>query len=469
MNIRILPLACLSLALFLSCGPGPSAGGSSEETNAIAGIVVDGQGKPVANAWVEVRPSQEYYQPSVVMKTQGRSLPVSLSPTVLRDTTDSEGRWLLQTGKPGSFTVLAGDSKGRLLLRKVSLEDKLQLVDTLHAAVSFQTKVNSRWSLPQGILAVVPGTLFHSSTDSAGMLRFDSLPQGTYDLLVKSGDTFRYADIQVTLALRQNQAAQMWGPYDSDAVLDSSSRASLMTNAAAFAEDSVVLPLRYEYGVRAWWEMERLKADGGFQFFTDSRARAEQGVVYGGTVVPGIFGKGLHFDGESQFGVIESAGTVFDSLEAFSIELWFKLDSLPSGESFQRNLFGQLAMSGDSSSDLFSIALVKGPAQNLAVGFLLSDGHSGALSVENRVVSKVAIKANAWNYVLATWDGGQACVFVNASSASCRELALTDFVKSKEPLYFGKENLPVVLDEIRIVDINMDGNDARYRWLRRLQ
>lgn len=469
MKLMIVFSMLLFVTALLGCNNSPQAGGSSEETNAIAGILVDSKGKAIANAWVEVRPTTDQYQPTVVMKTNVGALRMAAATMSYRDTTDASGRWSIQSDIPGEYTILAGDSTGRKILRKVYLQKDMEIQDTLLPSVSFKTTISCRWSLPQGVLAVIPGTMLHASADSAGTIRFDSLPQGDLDMKVLSGDAFRYEDIQVVLRLDPAQETRIWGPYSSNEMLDSANRTIVQSKATELPLDTLTLPLRYDYGVRGWWNLDQMLEKDGFQFFQDSKSRAEQGVIYGGSLETGVFNKGLHLNGALEFGVVESAGSVFDSVGAFSVELWFNLQSIPEGESYQRNLFGQMGFAGEESADVFSIALVKDAEQKPVVGFLLSDGVTGTLDSTALVRSNVAIDTSKWNYVVATWDGSKACLMVNAEAMVCKQLFIEQISKSTESLYFGKEDLNVILDEIRIIDINMDQNDARYRWLRRLQ
>lgn len=469
MKLLSLWIAVLSMGFWVSCSKDQTAGGSSEETNAIAGVVVDGSGKPVANAWVEIRSTAEQYQSTTVKKASAATLQLAATSESYRDTTDSLGRWDVDVSRKGLYTVLSGDAKGRMSLRNVDLQGDVVVRDTLLPSVSFQTTITCRWGLSQGLLAVIPGTMFHAYADSFGVVQFDSLPQGEVNVKIISPDVYRYEDIQVSLQLDAKGVSKLWGPYNGSDVLDSAMRMAVQSEVNQLTPDVISLPLRYDYGVRGWWAFDQLKKDGSFQFFLDSKGRSGDGVVYGGSLVDGQFNSALHLNGSGQFGVIESVGSVFDSMGTFSLEVWFKLNAEPSGSAYLRNLVGQMGISGADSNDLFSLALVKNGDDKIHVGFLLSDGISGVLDSAKMVRSNASVVVGEWNYVLATWDGMQTCISVNAQAFVCREQEIEKLQPSALPLYFGKEDLDVVLDEIRIVDVNMDQNDARYRWLRRLQ
>lgn|GEM_PF-7123163 len=467
MKLLLLPLlAVANLALMACSGSASHAGGSSEETNALAGILVDSVGLPVANAWVEVRPASDDPVTVALRKPIASVDEIFLVASVWRDTTDKEGRWAVQPGFSGSFTVVAGAANGFRSIHSVVFLDSLQILDTIWPASPLVFKLD----LPEGALGgnevTLPGTRYSAISDSLGMVRFDSLPQGHFDMIM-------HPKLQARLAKSYWRVAhvgtsKVWGPFSVQGISDSTWAQASVHDGAIL--DTLHCPYLYEYGVRSWWTFDDLQPAQPLQDFLDTRGHSASGILYGGTPVVGVNGFALSLENSAQFGVIETTGSTFDSLQAFSVELWVRVRALPDLELYQMNLVGQLGVGDALSEDLFSLALVRdsvGAQPHFA--FLLSDGNSGALSDSGKVISNSAVDVGEWIYLAATWDGKRSCIYVNDDAPVCRELSISALLKSPEPMYFGKENLHVDLDDVRVIGICLNESDVRYRWLKRFQ
>jgi len=470
MNRLILQWTCCILGLLVLSGcPTKTAGGSSEETNTIAGVLVDGSGKPVANALVSIQMSTSEATPTVLAKASVSSVVyVSLYDEVLMDTTDGQGRWSVKPTYQGAYTILAKDSTGRLMIREVDFDDSVRVQDTMQQSRSLDLNLACRFGSPRGSVVAIPGTPYAQAADSLGHVHFDSLPQGRYTIMLRSADPFRYADQRMNIDLRSSEVPSLWGPFQADAFFDSTARSQALQATPSFGLDTIWFPLVYAYEVRAWWNFDALQPVGQILKFVDARGRSGDGVVYSGTSDSGIVNTALHLQNASQFGVVEDAGSTFDSLGPFSVEAWVKIQQLPDSAGYQMNLVGKLGLAGDLSGDLFSLAVVRDSTDSLAhFAFLLSDGQSGALDSADRVKSSATVALGTWTYVMASWDGISACLYVDGVQAGCGDLGVRNFATTTVPVYFGKENMDLVLDEVRIIGINLGVADARYRWLRR--
>jgi len=470
MNIMLRIILSFALLALVACSSKPVAGGTSEETNTIAGVLVRANGTPVVGAWVEVRSANAITQSTTLAKklTANVNDVVNVS-DVLRDTTDNQGHWSVKPSSLGSYVLLAGDTSGLLAMRSVIWMDSVRTRDTLRAGVSFSTQVSCRTGSAIGSLVSIPGTHFSAKVDSLGRVSFPNLPQGVLSLMVQSPDPYRYADAVWSLNLKDSVKV-LRGPFTNLRGLDSASRWIAKSSVDVARVELLEMPMGYEYQVCAWWSFDSWIMEGNVQLFQDSRGRSGDGVVYGAGLVDGVVGKALSLENGSQFAVVEDPGTVFQTLGKFSVEAWVNLRSLPDTAGYQMNLVGQIGFAGDQSKDLFSLAVVRDSlGAQPAFAFLLSNGNSGALDTSERVVALEPVSLNQWTYVLATWDSTQACVFVNGVRSNCRVLGAKTFVPSPEAIYFGKENFSVILDEVRIIGFNLDAADANFRWLRRFQ
>ena len=459
-NVSLLT-CCLGL-LFLSCD-GNHYTGTDEQTNTIAGIVRDSLGNALAGVAVEVRTSNSVPAIASLVRVQSSTITVTVVENILTDTTDSQGQWSVFTQDSGAFTVVMTAPDGRTAIHQVNLDDSVHLSDTVYAPLSLSLDLATRWGAANTDLVLL-GTRFRETSDSLGHLEFTGLPRGTYTAQLFSPDEQRYAETRWRLYL--DDASATWqGPFYADDDLDSLKMEGSTEILAASDKDTLALPLIYSYDVRAWWEFDELQQDENLLTFYDSRGITGTGVAYNASLITGVWDSAISLDGSSQFGVVEDVGTAFDSLQNFSVEAWVLLDSLPSATSYQYNLVGQLGF-GTSSADLFSLALAKDSGSDAHFAFLLSDGQS-TLDTSRRVMATQNAEAGEWIYLAATWDGTQACLYVDGELTSCRELTIDSLYASTEAIYFGKEDLGFALDETRIIGINLDQTDVQYRWLRR--
>jgi hypothetical protein len=454
-------LLSAALLFFVAC-PGPRVAGTDEQTNAIAGIVRDSLGNPVPKALVEVRLTNT--EPASVAL---RRAVLTFDDRIYLDTTDQDGRWSIQPPANESYSILIESPDHRMSLRTVDFADSLRLIDTVLSSQPWALALSCHTGVAQGAKVSLLGTHLQAESDSLGRVSFAHLPQGTYPVLMRSPDPLRFADTKWILQMGPSGEAMHWGPFHSEADLDSAVKVNATNVEFGSTATAIRLPLVYEYEVRSWWAFDDLRASGLLLQFNDLRARTGAGLVYGGSATKGMWGNALSLADGSQFGVIESMGSAFDSLASFSVEAWVKVRVLPDTGTYQLNLVGQLGFDSTLAQDLFSLAVVGSAGQNPSFAFLLSDGKSGALDTSDRVVSKQNVAIGCWAYLAATWDGAQACLYVNGELGGCRALAIKAFAPSPEVIYFGKEDFSFVIDEVRIEGVPLDQADVTYRWWRR--
>ena len=451
-------VSSLALGFLLGCPASPprADGGSSEETNAIAGVVVDGSGTPVAGAKIEVRPS------NVVPVSAALAKQTVGGDGALLTTTDSKGKWFVNPSLEDEYRVLANGGGGQLSIHTVDYKNgpAVKILDTLRPSVSLQSVVLCRGGLPQGLVAMLPGTPWFSMPDSAGRVRFDSLPQGDFELKIRANGSQRIGDVDYRVAVTAG-GVQAWGPFSAGVQVDSTSGSRI---------DTIRMPFLNDFGVRATWSFSYLGGTSSPRSFVDSRGRAGQGTLFGGSLVSGLFGNALALGSGNDFGVVEDPGSVFDSLREFSVEAWVRVRTLPALDTYQLNLFGKLGFAGSGSNDLFSLAVVRPLGDSAShFAYLLSDGQSGELDSADLVMAPQPVALEQWAYLMATWDGVQSCIYVNGRKGACRVLPFSWVLPGPEALYFGKEDYSVELDEIQVSDVKLEEADAQYRWLRRFQ
>lgn len=458
----------LVLLWLVSCGP-QTAGGTSEETNAIAGVILDESGLPMSKVAVTVRSNIAMATASNLQKSNTTVEITLWSEQVWTDTTDAKGQYRIQPGVAGDYVVLAKDAHGNLSMRQVQLaNDLVKVHDTLHPAYALKAQLQARFGTARGSKVYLMGTDRMAEADSAGFFTLDSIPQGEMMLQVQSSDPYRYAETRYVVSVTK-ASQSVYGPFMSFYLPE-----TLATTATAFtlknAQEGVVLelPLVYAYEVRAWWAFDALSFDGSTAQFVDSRGRSGNGLAYNSQLSLGIQGKAVKFTGASSFAVIEDPGSVFEEMTEFSTEAWVRIDELPDSVGYQMNLYGKLGWNG--VNDMFSMAVDRSRNDSAAHwAFLVATGSEGILDSNGKVLSTESVVLNEWTHLMATWNGTEACVYVNGKRSACRTLEATPVGWAQTPMVFGKEDLTFVLDEVRLIGAKLEEADARYRWLRRFE
>lgn len=453
----LLTLFCfMALAGIWSC-TSPVAGGTSEETNAISGQILDSLGNPVPGLAVALRPQEFRVQTMVSPKLQAARLQISFE-YERWDTTDAGGQWHFGGVVPGSYVLSSQHDDGRIAYRAVQKNlGILELSpDTLHRPGELRGQVALRWDVPHGVRVQIPGTTFFTTTDSVGKFHLLPVPRSIYSLSVTSPDPLRYASALFQVE-PQAQVPRLIGPM--------SQESSLVSGQSV--QDSVfTLPMHSEYAIISWWNFDYLRYVSSEGSFYDVRGRSPAAILYGGAVqAEGISQKALRLNGASQFAVVHPAPAGLDNAQSLSLEAWVRLHSLPDTGAFVGNVVGKLGFGIGQPQDVFSLAVVRNycGVSGPALAFFLGDG-TGTLGCAQMIADTLATPLEHWVHVLAAWDGNSKKLFVNGRQVATGLTSFTQLSASGESLYFGKENLVFDLDEVRLVGVSLQGPDAFYRW-----
>jgi hypothetical protein len=157
-------------AALLGCGqPEQVAGGTSSEVpNALNGRIVDGQGRPVADASVHVVPSQAFADSGLILDSAR---------------TDSAGRWFIAV-PTGDWTVVAQGAAGWSM--RAGAPDGVLYTDTLRSPVWVTGSVGAGFGHTQVWLR---GTTLSATADSTGAFFFGPLPSGRLRLHLRADST----------------------------------------------------------------------------------------------------------------------------------------------------------------------------------------------------------------------------------------------------------------------------------------
>lgn len=452
MNKRVYPLiAAVSLiaSFYAACSESDKqnvAGGISEETNTVAGVLTDLNGNPVQGVPVLARH-------------------VSIDSIQFSDTTSAEGEFAFPIVRQGGYGVSAvHDSLAYYETFKyegkgLNLEGGLRHV----ASVSGKIALDDGYNL-DGIDVSVPGSKWHAEADSLGRFTLSGIPEGRYALLVTSPDPSRYLSAQFAMTL-ENSGYRLKGPLPAEM--------PIVEEIYGSHKDSVVcLPASNEYGLLAWWPMDYAPVLGGDSVTTDVRGFSGTAKLYGGVEQgTGIVGNSLRFRSAERFGVIEDDRGILDSLDELTLEAFVKLNDFADDGVYQKNIMGKLGFGAEDDKNVFSLALIRGVCgtEKPSLAFFLADG-SGDDSFdsdgacESAVVSNADLVMDSWIYVVVTWKDGSLKIYQNSELVGVRNIGVNLLLPSGEPIFFGKEDLDFELDDVRLGAKAITSADVLYRY-----
>lgn len=451
---QILSLIVASSAVgFVACST-DLAGGVSEETNSLAGILLDTKGNSVAGVPVVARH-------------------MYVDTLVYTDTTDASGKFALPLSRQGIYGISA-ESESQALYKTVRYSGKK--IESLSLEMSEVTSVKGRVVLDsslmaKGVVVYLPGTSWSAEADSAGTFEFKSIPVGSYAVLVESPDPMRYVNAAYLLDATTDDAI-LSGPLptsDENLFVDDGDSVSYNFGSTedAGSKNVIQLPLSTEYGLFSWWSMDYETVNGTQRTLRDSRGNADGILLYGNAqLVDGVLDKALSLRGAEQFGVVENDNGALDSAEQFTIELLLHLDSAESGSSYRKNIMGKLGFGADGDHDLFSLALVEGGCgvENARLAFFLADGSGDSLSCENAAVSNKNVEFGSWFHLVVVYDAGMIRMYENGNLVAEKETQIKLLGGSDEPIFFGKESLNLMLDDVRLGKKAITSADVLYRY-----
>lgn len=299
-----------------------------------------------------------------------------------------------------------------------------------------------------------------------------------------SPDPIRYVDA-FYIAKFKDGSAEFAGPYPIDMI--DSIMSKVDSNALNESEDSsivlessdgtpvamassidMMMPISTEYGLQCWWPFDYL-TDGsaGTKVSSDARGRTDGVVFYGSPELSeGVSRKSINLNGASQYGVVENDRNALDSATEFTLEAWVNLAKLPKESVYRKNIVGKLGFGSEADQNVFSLSLVKGECgvKNPRLAFFIAEGSKGdSLDCENMVLSgKVA--QDEWMYVTSVWNGDSLSMYINGALVDSRKTSVKKINPSSEPVIFGKENLNLKLDDVRLSKKAINSADVLYRY-----
>ena len=417
--------------VWVGCSNNEVAGGVSEETNTIAGVLVDRKGSPVVSAKVLCK--------SVEVDTLESS-----------DETNSKGEFSLPVKRYGSYGISASvDSLAFYEMVEFKGKDVDLKSVALRETVDFKGRVMLRDdSTAAGITVRVPGSSWAAQTDSLGFYKLEGLPMGKTGLLVVPTDLTRFVKVEHEV--------------------------NVGILAGANGMDSVMVPLSMEYGLRSWWAFGAVGKDGAVDFVNDSRAWTAGMKLYGSPEYGGFvsyegtpnFVGAVHFKGASQFGVVEDDRGILDGVTGFAVEAVLQVDKvLDTAATYRKNLVGKLGFGSEEDRPVFSMAVVKGMcgSKKTSFAFFMADGSGDSLSCKTAAVSRNGLDFGKRYYLMATWNGKKVSLYENGKKVGEAEVSFDKISASEESIFVGKESLEFSLEDLRISVEPLNDADAESR------
>ena len=416
---------------WVGCSDNEVAGGVSEETNTIAGILVDKKGTPVVSAMV--------YCKSVEADTVTSS-----------DETDSKGKFNLPVKRFGNYGISATiDSLAYYEVVEFMGKDVELNTATLKETADISGRVMLRDdSTSAGIVVRIPGSSWTAMTDSLGFYKLEGVPAGKTTLQVIPADLTRFVRVEHEV--------------------------NVGALSGASGIDSVMLPLSMEYGLRSWWFFNGVDKEGPVDFVSDSRSWTAGMKFYGNPLYGGYASDdktsnavgAVHFKGASQFGVVEDDRGILNDATGFAVEVVLQVDKvLDTAATYRKNLVGKLGFGSEDDQDVFSLAVIKGEcsADKPSFAFFMADGSGDSLSCKNAVVSKVALEFGKRYYLMATWNGTAVSLYENGKKVGETDVPFEKILPSEESIFVGKESLEFGLEDLRISVEPLNEADAEFR------
>lgn len=427
----------------VACSTDVADGGVSEETNTLAGVLLDGD-KPVANTIV----TAQY---------------TSVDTIQFVDTTDEKGAFKMPLRVYGTY-ALSSVSDTLAAYTTVNYQGTKREVNlSLSKALSFEGRLTlDDEEKVGGAELYLPGSPWTATADSVGHFELKNVPAGRFALFVNSPDPMRYVNAAYVIDLSEKDVS-FAGPFPTSVV-----QSAVLGEVAERSDEDLelALPLSPEYGLISLWSMDYMSESDGVKYTMDSRGRMGKMVLYGmDELVKGYSGKALPLDSAKSFGVVEDDNGVLDSATAITLEVIIQIDSLDDSASYRRNVVGKLGFD-ENDKNVFSFALINKEcgADEPAVAFFIADGSGDSLSCENAVVSKAHVDYGAWSNYAVTWNGTKLSLYKNGVLDAEKNVSVQMLEPSDEPVFFGKEDINVKLDDVRLGAKAISSADVLYRY-----
>ena len=199
---------------------------------------------------------------------------------------------------------------------------------------------------------------------------------------------------------------------------------------------------------------------------SDIRSISGKALLYGNAEISQgrNSGNALKLNDAGDFAVIENDNGVLDSAQAFSIETWVNIDDFKAENAAIKNIVGKLGFQGNA---VFSVALVQDTCNisGSAFAFFMASGNGDSLLCKNAAISTMPVQNNIWYYLAASWNGDSTNLFINGKQvASAPTPFATLSAPSSIPIYFGKENLSLRIDDVRLSTAALESIDVSHRY-----
>lgn len=503
-KISIFAAACIASLSLSACSEGKkAAGGVSEETNTLAGVLLNASGSPVSGVAVCAKH-------------------FTVDTIVFHDTTDAEGRFGMPLERRGQYGISARTDSLAVYETVEYGGSEVDVRVTLSEVGTVVGRLNLRpGTVAKDVYVSIPGSAWEAYSDSTGRFVLDGVPVGVLPLYAQSPDLQRFNNAVFVMNVKQG-GSQLTGPvpaeyfeklseriYTADVVTssdvvyepgsnesgssssvevlpsvggtsanDSQGTELVVADSLKFGNEgytgfiisepnSVQFPLATDYGLRSWWNMDYVSG-GNKPYIADMRGWTEDMLLYGGaSLVDGVDGKALELNGASQYGVIESDRGLLDSSATLVLEAWVNVVSVDADSTpYRKNIVGKLGFGSESDQSVFSLAVVDGDcsAAGPSLAFFVAGGDGEAFSCSNAAVSAVKLEFGKWVYVTAVWDSGYINLYQDGGLVARKAVSVTRFASSPEPVFFGKEAMDVKLDNVRIGVQAITESDVLYRY-----
>lgn len=454
-----------AVGFFAACTPEDTAGGFGEETNALAGILVNEKGEPQANVRVFARHTK-----------------ANISDLV--DTTDSEGRFEFSLVRQGAYGLSATKGKSAMYKRVNYYGQNMEVTARLVASTDVSGKVYLRDdTAATEVVVYIPGSPWEAKTSDKGKFSFKKVPEGTYPVLVKSPDPVRFVDVFYVGEFKDGKAA-FNGPYPVDlidvvlekvapdsgiAVVDSveSDDSADVQLVNSEATKDMLLPLSPEYGTLCWWPLDYLSDGFEGKVSSDARGRTEGVLFYGyPELTDGVSRNAIELNEHDQYGIVENDRNALDDATELTLEAWVNVDKLPPKSVHRANIVGKLGFGSSGDQDVFSLSVVRGECgvKKPKLAFFLAEGSGeDSLGCENAVFSD-EIETDKWMYVAVVWNGSSLSMYVDGQLVDTVKTSVKKIGSSAEPIIFGKEDMNIKLDDVRLSNNAINAVDVLYRY-----
>jgi len=454
-----------AVGFFAACTPEDTAGGFGEETNALAGVLVNEKGEPQANVRVFARHTK-----------------ANISDLV--DTTDSDGRFEFSLVRQGAYGLSATKGKSAMYKRVNYYGQNMEVTARLVASTDVSGKVYLRDdTAATEVIVYIPGSPWEAKTSDKGKFSFKKVPEGTYPVLAKSPDPVRFVDVFYVGEFKDGKAA-FNGPYPVDlidVILEKAAPdSSIAVSDSVESDDSgdvqlvnsgttknMLLPLSPEYGTLCWWPLDYLSDGYDGKISSDARGRTEGVLFYGyPELTDGVSRNAIELNEHDQYGIVENDRNALDDATELTLEAWVNVAKLPPKSVHRANIVGKLGFGSSGDQDVFSLSVVRGECgvKKPKLAFFIAEGsEEDSLGCENAVFSE-EIETDKWMYVAVVWNGSSLSMYVDGQLVDTVKTSVKKIGSSAEPIIFGKEDMIIKLDDVRLSNNAINAVDVLYRY-----